>query len=172
MKVANTLIGSESVAVGLRGKSVLPGDDELAMTDTLRQILRSSLAALTEGRVSEAVEQFADRSTFNDHALRLEFTDKTCLTKFLQKSRELFPDTILEISSLFESGDHAIAERRFSATKSVPLGSVSHRVPISLQGSTIIRVDNGRIVRWSQCYDQSSSLPISLGSFFTELTKY
>ena len=77
-------------------KSVPPGDDELTMTDTPRQILRSSLAALTEGRVSEAVEQFADRFTFNDHALRLEFTDKTGLTDFLQKSRELFPDTILE----------------------------------------------------------------------------
>ena len=30
------------------GKSVLLGDDELTMTDTLRQILGSSLAALTE----------------------------------------------------------------------------------------------------------------------------
>ena len=166
MKVAKTVIGSESVAVRLRGKSVLPGDDELRPTDNPKQMLRSALAALTEGRVSQAVEQFADRFTFNDHALRLEFTDKTRLTEFLEKSRELFPDTILEISFLFESGDHAIAEWHLSATESVPLGPVSQRVPFSLQGSTIICVENERIVRWSQYYDQSSSLPISLGAFF------
>lgn len=172
MKVANTVIGSESVALGPRGKSVLSGDDELTMTDTPRQILRSSWAALTEGRVSEAAEQFADRFTFNDHALRIEFNDKTRLTEFLEKSRELFPDTALEIGCLFESGDHAIAEWWLSATESVPLGSISHRIPFSLQGSTIKRVANGRIVRWSEYYDQSSSLPISFGAFFTECTKY
>lgn len=172
MKVANTVIGSESVALGQRGKSVLLGDRGLTMTDTPQQILRSALAALSGGRVLETVEQFADRFTFNDHALRLEFTDKTRLTEFFEKSRELFPDTTLEIGPLFDSGHHAMAEWRLSATESVPLGSISHRVPISLQGSTIICVENGRIVRWSQYYDQSSSLPISLGAFITEWTKY
>jgi ketosteroid isomerase-like protein len=171
MKVANTAIGSESVAVGLRGKSVLPCDDELATTDASQQILMSALAALSEGRVSEIVEQFADRFTFNDHAFRLEFTDKTRLTEFFEKSREVFPDTTLEIVSLFESGERAIAEWRLSATESVPLGSVSHRIPISFQGSTIIRVENGRIVQWSEYYDQGSYLPIRLGAFFTEWTK-
>ena len=156
------------MAVGLRGKSVLPGDDELTMTDTPQQILRSALAALSEGRVSEIVEQFADRFTFNDHGLGLEFTDKTRLTEFFEKSRELFPDTTLEIGCLFEGGDHAIAEWRLSATESVSLSSISRRIPFSLEGSTIISVANGRIVRWSEYYDQSSSLPISLGAFFTE----
>ena len=154
------------MAVGLQGKSLLRGDDELTMTDEPRQILISALAALSEGRVSEIVEQFADRFTFADHALRLEFTDKTRLTEFFEKSRELFPDTTLEICSLLESGGHAIAEWRRSGTESVPLDSVSHRVPISVQGSTIICAENGKIVRWSEYYDQSSSLPIGLGAFF------
>ena len=151
---------------------VSSGDEELTLENRPRSILRSTLTALSEGQISDAVAQFADRFTFNDHALRLELTDKTRLTEFLEKSRELFPGTTLEIDCLFESGDHAIAEWRLSATESVPLGSVSHRVPFSLQGSTIIRVTKGRIIRWSEYYDQSSSLPISLGAFFTEWTKY
>ena len=168
MKVANTVIGSESLAVGLRGRSVLPGDDEVTIIATPQQILRSALAALSEGRISEIVGQFADRFIFSDHALKFEFTDKTRLTEFLEKSRELFRDMSLEIDSLFESRDYAVAEWRRAATESVRLVSIGHHVPISLQGSTIIGVENGKIVRWSEYYDQSSSLPISLRAFFTE----
>ena len=81
MKVANTVIGSESLAVGLRGRSVLPGDDEVTIIATPQQILRSALAALSEGRISEIVGQFADRFIFSDHALKFEFTDKNALDR-------------------------------------------------------------------------------------------
>ena len=177
MNITNMSNSSESAAARdlrtvMQGSVLLRGDDESAAVNGPQQILQSALAALSEGRVSEIVEQFADRFTFNDHALRLEFADKTHLTDFFEKLRALFPDIILEIGSLFESGDHAIAEWRLSATESVPFGSISSRVPISLQGSTIIGVENGRIVRWSEYYDQSSSLPINLAAFFTEWIKY
>lgn len=134
-------------------------------------ILQSALNALSEGRISEVVEQFADRFTFNDHALTLELKDKLRLAEFFEKYREVFPDRAFEICSMFESGDHAIAEWRLSATENVPLSSISHRVPISLQGSTIIRVENGKIVQWSEYYDQSN-LPIKLAAFFRERTEY
>jgi hypothetical protein len=132
-----------------------------------RAVLRSALAALSDGRISEVVEQFADRFTFVDHALALEFEDKLRLAEFFEKSREVFPDSAFEIRSMFESGNHAIAEWRLSATESVPLASISHRVPVSLQGSTILCVEKGKIVRWSEYYDQSN-LPIKLTAFFRE----
>jgi hypothetical protein len=134
-------------------------------------ILRSVLAALSDGRFSEVVEQFADRFTFNDHALALELEDKRRLAEFFAKSREVFPDSAFEIGSTFESGDHAIAEWRLSATESVLLDSISHRVPILLHGSTIIGVDNGKIVQWSQYYDPNN-LPIKLAAFFTKWVEY
>jgi hypothetical protein len=118
------------------------------------------------------VEQFDEPFTFNDHALALEFTDKPRLTAFFEKSRELFPDSTLEIVSLFESGDHAIAQWKLSATQTVPYGSISCRLPISLQGSTIARVEHGKIVEWSDYYDQSSSRRVSLAAFFTEWIEY
>jgi hypothetical protein len=143
----------------------LTSDDESIPVSGSQRTLQVALAALRDGRVSEIVERFADRFTFNDHALRLEFTEKRRLTEFFEKSRELFPDSTREIVSLFVSGDHAMAEWRLTATESVPLGSISHRVPISLQGSTIICVENERIVRWADYYDQSSSLPIHLAAY-------
>jgi hypothetical protein len=132
-----------------------------------RAILRSALGALSDGRISEVVEQFAERFTFNDHALALELKNKLRLAQFFEKSRGVFPDSAFEIGSMFDSRDHAIAEWRLSTTESVPLGSMSHRVPVSLLGSTIICVENGEIVQWSEYYDQSN-LPIKLTAFFTE----
>ena len=138
------------------------------LTGSPQQILQSALAALSEGRLTEVVAHFDERFTFKDHGLTLEFTDKPRLTEFFEKSRELFPDTGREIVSLFEDGDHAIAQWKLSATQTVPYGSISYRFPIFLFGATIVRVEKGKIVQWSDYYDQSSFRRMSLGAFFTD----
>jgi steroid delta-isomerase-like uncharacterized protein len=150
----------------------LTGDDDSSRVSGPLRTLQSALAALNQGRVRELVEQFADNFTFNDHALTLEFTDKPRLTDFFEKSRELFPDTTLEIVAIFEDGDRAFAQWKLSATQTVPYGSISYQFPISLFGATIVRVENGRIVEWSDYYDQSSSRRMSLGAFFTDWVEY
>src|SRR5271154_2809925 len=85
----------------MEGGVGLVSDDESNQVNGPRRILQSALAALSEGRVSEVVEQLDEHFTFNDYALALEFTDKLRLTEFFEKARELFPDTTLEIVSLF-----------------------------------------------------------------------
>ena len=137
-----------------------------------QEILQSALAALSEGRISQVVAQFGDHFTFNDHALTLEFNDKIRLTEFLNKSRELFPDTTLEVLSIFGDGDHTIGQWKLSATQTVPYGSISYRFPISLFGATIARVEDGKIVEWSDYYDQSSSGRVGLAGLFTEWIEY
>jgi ketosteroid isomerase-like protein len=148
------------------------GDHDASRVSGPLQALQSALTALSEGKVRELVEQFADNFTFNDHALTLEFTDKPRLSEFFEKSRQLFPDTTLEMVSLFEDGDRAIAQWKLSATQTMPYGSISYRFPISLFGATIVRVENGRIVEWVDYYDQSSSRRMSLGAFFTDWVEY
>lgn len=143
-------------------------DNESSPVSGWLRILQSALAALGEGRLTEVVAHFDERFTFNDHGLTLEFTDKVRLTEFFEKSRELFQDTAREIVSLFENGDHAIAQWKLSASQAVPYGSISYQFPISLFGATIVRVENGKIVEWSDFYDQSSSRRTSLAAFFTE----
>jgi hypothetical protein len=136
---------------------------------TPTRILQSVLVALNEGKISEAVDQFDDDFTFTDHALDLEFTEKVRLIEFFQKSRELFPDTVVKVDSILQCGDHAVAEWKLTATQTVPGSGPTHfRFPISLRGTSIVRTENGRITGWSDYYDKSRSWRLGLAAFFTE----
>ena len=87
-------------------------------------ILKSALTALDDGRISEVVNAFDDRSTFDDQALKLRFNDKERLNEFFCKAREIFPDTVLEVRSAFECRNHVIAEWNIAASQTMPLGSL------------------------------------------------
>ena len=136
--------------------------------DASERTLRSVLTLLNEGRFSDALDQFDDHFTFIDHALDLEFTNKESLIEFFQKSRELFPDTALEIESAFGYGGHATAEWKLTATQIEPYGSLHYRSRIVLRGSTIARVVNGRVTRWSEYYDKPTSHRYRLAGIFKE----
>jgi ketosteroid isomerase-like protein len=167
MNLANTITELEQQAGNRQGKGIVR-DVESTMVNTPQRMLQSALDASREGNISDVLERFADDFTFNDHTLTLEFTDKLRLREFFEKSRELFPDTALEIVSIVEEGDHAIAQWKLSATQIIPYGSITYRCPIFLFGATIVRVDNGKIVEWADYHDQSSSRRRSLPGFFTE----
>jgi hypothetical protein len=100
MNLENTITAPESPAGNWQEKGLVY-DDGSTTARSPQQILQSALTALREGNVSEVLELFADHFTFNDHLLTLQFTDKRHLREFFEKSRELFPDTALEIVSLF-----------------------------------------------------------------------
>jgi len=137
------------------------------------RILQSVLAALNAGKISQAVDQFDDHFTFTDHALDLEFTQKERLAKFFQTTREAFPDTVVEVYFTFQCGDYAIAEWKLTATQTVPYyGSMTLRVPISLRGTSIVRVENGKITHWSDYYDQGRSRRFSVAASFAEWIEY
>lgn len=134
--------------------------------------LQRALRALGNGKISEVLGAFDDRFTFKDEALDLDFTDTEHLGEFFRKSRELFPDTVLEVLSTFECGDHAIAEWKINATETVGYGSIQLQSPISFQGISVVHVENGRIICWSDYYDQGKSRRIKLAAFFTEWVEY
>jgi ketosteroid isomerase-like protein len=135
-------------------------------------ILKSVFAVLNQENIFGAVDRFAADFTYNDHALDLEFADKGRLIEFFQKSRELFPDSVVELVSTFECGDHAVAEWKLTASQSVPFGAIRYRTPIVLSGSPIVRINNGKITHWSDYYDRLTSRRASLGAFFEEWIEY
>jgi hypothetical protein len=153
MKISNNGIKAGNSVAGVR--------DPLA-------ILQSMLAFRSEGKIAEFVGEFDDHFTFTDHALDLEFKDKGQLIQFLQKSRELFQDTIVEVVSAFESGDHAIAEWKLTAKQEVPCGSLHLQLPISLRGMSIVQIKGERITSWSDYYDQLKSSRTGLAAQFTD----
>jgi ketosteroid isomerase-like protein len=162
---------AHELPVGMADEIVLR-DQDSTKVEASRSILQSALAALGERRIAEVVALFDEHFKFNDHALALEFTERACPTKVFEKSRELFPDTTLEVVSLLENGDHAVAEWKLAATQTMAYGSISYRLPISLYGSTIVRVKDGGIVQWPDYYDQVSSRRTGLASLFTEWIEY
>jgi ketosteroid isomerase-like protein len=139
---------------------------------TPRQLLRTVLEALGQGRIAEAVDQFDDHFTFNDRALGLQFADKERLREFFKKSRELFPDTAVRVVSTYESGDTAFAEWNLTATRPGYHRSVPLQMPIALSGASIATIKNGGITNWSDYYDEKSSMRLTLASFFVPWIDY
>lgn len=152
--------------------SDISSDTSSVGLDASERTLRFVLAALSEGRFSEAVNRLDDHFTFIDHALGLEFTDKERLIEFFRKSRELFPDTALEIESTFAYGDHAAAEWKLTATQTEFIWNQYLRVPIVVRGSTIVGVDNGRVTRWSEYYADLTPRRYRLAGMFKEWIEY
>src|SRR5262249_30415857 len=134
----------------------------------LTDILKSMLTSLSEGRITDFVTGFQSPFKFTDHALNLEFREHQQLTEFLEKSRELFPDTVMDAISVFQSGDTAIAEWKLTATETISAGSMKLRAPILLSGVSIAQFNRGKITRWTDYYDQLTSRRIGLAAFFTE----
>ena len=144
-------------------------NDASAEPTTPARILQTALAAWRQGNFVAAANQFSDQFTFTDHALGLEFKDKGRLTEFLAKTRELFPDSERKANTIFSSGDRVISEWTLTATKAEPiLDGRPRKVPISMQGISVVQIDNGKISQWSDYYDQLKSRRNGLAALFTE----
>jgi steroid delta-isomerase-like uncharacterized protein len=147
-------------------------DNPSADATTPNGILHAFLAAWWRGNIGEAADQFSNRFTFADHALGLEFKDKERLAEFLAKTREVFPDTQRTDNTIFSSEDGVISEWTLTATLSEPfLGGLIRNVPIRVQGMSVVQIQNGKITRWSDYYDQQTARRYGLASRFTEWTE-
>ena len=115
------------------------------------------------------VSQIADEFTFSDHALGLEFKEKDRLHEFLVKSREFFPDSERTDHTLLSGGDCIVSEWTFTATQDEPfLNGRFRKVKMSAHGISVVRVRDGRIVKWSEYYDQIMSRRYRLAAAFTD----
>ena len=132
-------------------------------------VVLTALTHLKNGKIEAAVACFADEFTFNDHGIGLELKNRGLLAEFFQKTRELYPDSSLQTDTIFVSGDHVITEWTLETTLMEPFyGGLSRRVPVSLHGASIVRIDDGKITDWSDYYDGLTSRRTALASYFTE----
>jgi steroid delta-isomerase-like uncharacterized protein len=136
---------------------------------TPHRILQTALAAWTQGNFMAAADQFNDQFTFTDHALGLEFKDKERLTEFFAKIRERFPDSERKDNTIYNSGDRVISEWTLTATQSESfIGGRLRKVPICVEGITVVQIKNGKINQWSDYYDQLKSRRYGVADLFTE----
>ena len=136
---------------------------------TPNRILQIALAAWRQGNLVELIGQFNDQFTFTDHALELEFKDKERLTEFFAKLREQFPDSERRDNTVLSSGDRVISEWTLTATKAEPfLDGRPRKVPINIQGISVVQINNGKISQWSDYYDQLKSRRQGVAALLTE----
>jgi hypothetical protein len=133
------------------------------------EVISSVLMHFRNGQIGEAVSRFADEFTFRDHGVGLEFTDKARLTEFFHKLRELYPDSLLIADTAFTCGEHVIVKWTCQATITEPFyGGLSRKVPVSVQGASIVRTHEGEITDWADYYDGLTSRRTALASHFQE----
>ena len=144
-------------------------DNASVEATTPDRILQIALAAWRQGNFVEVVDQFEEEFTFTDHALGLEFKDKERLTEFLAKIRERFPDSERKDNTIFSSGDRVITEWTLTASQMESFfGGRLRKVPICVQGISVVQIKNGKISQWSDYYDQLKSRRSGLAAWFTE----
>jgi steroid delta-isomerase-like uncharacterized protein len=133
------------------------------------EVVLTVLMHLTEGKIKDAIACFAAEFRFKDHGIELEFTDKNRLTEFFEKARELYPDYVQQVDRVLVSGDYVVTEWTFRATLTEPFyGGLSQKVPISLHGNSIVRIEDGKITDWTDYYDGLTARRTALAAHFTE----
>jgi steroid delta-isomerase-like uncharacterized protein len=137
------------------------------------KLVLAVIAHLNEGNIEDAVALFAHQFSFKDHGIRLEFNTKDDLAEFFAKARELYPDSILQTERIFVSGSNVLTEWTLQATLIEPaFGNCRWKIPLSLHGASVVRIENGRIMNWSDYYDGLISRRTALASYFTEWVEY
>jgi ketosteroid isomerase-like protein len=127
------------------------------------------LMYLKEGKINDAAACFAERFEFKDWGIDLEFKDRERLAEFFQKTREFYPDSSLQTDMTLVSGDYVISEWALRTTLAEHFyGGALQKVSGSVQGVSIVRIENGQITRWSDYYDGLASRRTALASYFTE----
>jgi hypothetical protein len=133
----------------------------------------SALTRVKSGNAEEAVAVFADKFSFNDWGIGLEFTDRELLRDFFHKERELYPEPSFQAKTVLLSEDYLIAQWILKYTLREPFwGVVERYVPIALQGVSIVRTSEGKVTEWSDYYDGLTSRRTALSSNFKEWIDY
>ena len=136
-------------------------------------VVLTAVTNLNDGKINETIASFAEEFTFKDHGIGLDFNDKVQLAEFFQKTRELYPDSFVQVDTTVSSGDWVFVEWTLRATLTEPFfGGLSRRVPITVQGVSIVRMDSRRISDWVDYYDGLTSRRTRLADYFTEWIEY
>jgi len=143
--------------------------EALISKSTSEGVVLTILAELKNGKIEEALGGFAEEFQFKDHGIGLEFKDKGRLAEFFYKTRELYPDCFLQTETIFVSGNRVITEWTLRFTLTEPFfGGLKRTVKVSVQGVSIVRIENGKIAEWADYYDGLTSRRTALGAHFEE----
>jgi ketosteroid isomerase-like protein len=143
---------------------------ELQMEATAQhELVVAVVTHLNRGDITDAMACFADEIRFTDRGLQLQFTNRRRLSEFFRKTRELYPDSLMQTDRILVSGVYLASQWTIRTTVTEPFyGGLPHTVPITVHGVSIVRTKDGRITEWTDYYDGPSSRRTALGAYFEE----
>src|SRR5262245_21778984 len=137
--------------------------------ETSEDVVLSILEKLGAGNIDDALESFAEDFTFKDRGIGLEFKTKERLTEFFYKAKDLYSDSSLRTTTIFENGENVVIEWSLQFTVTQPFyGHLSRELPVSVNGVSIVRITNGKIIEWVDYYDGSTSNRTTLAAHFKD----
>jgi steroid delta-isomerase-like uncharacterized protein len=140
-----------------------------SITERSESLVLRVLAELKNGQIREAVNDFGDKFKFTDYGIGVEFDGRERLTEFFQKTRELYPDSVLTTETIFVSREDVITQWTVRKTISEPyFGGQTRKVPVVIHGVSVVRTEDGKITRWSDYYDGLTARRTALGAYFTD----
>ena len=145
----------------------------LVQMSSPEKVVSAVLRHLNQEQIEDAIACFAADFRYQDHGIGLEFLDKKRLTEFFQKARELYPDYFVRTDDTFVSGEHVITQWTLQVTITEPFyAGLTRRIPLSIAGASIVRLDNGKIAEWADYYDGLASRRTALAAHFEEWIEY
>jgi hypothetical protein len=133
------------------------------------KVVRSVLTNLKNGKIEDAMAGFAEKLTFIDYGLGLEFKDKEHLSEFFRKTRELYPHHFLVPDTALVNEDRVILEWTLQTLVTASFyGGQSRKVPASVKGVSVIHIESGKITDWADYYDGATSRRTALAAHFEE----
>src|SRR5215469_14749545 len=143
--------------------------NNLQMEVTAQELIVAVVTHLNKGEITDAIACFAETLRFGDHGLQLQFTDRFRLSEFFQKTRELYPDSLIQTDRIVVSGDYLAIQWTLRTTIIEPFfGGLSRKIPITIHGASIVQTEDGRITDWTDYYDGPSARRTALGAYFEE----
>jgi len=144
-------------------------DEALIEVAAREECVLGALTHMKNGKIEDVVADFAEKFSFNDRGLGLEFTEKERLREFFQRERDLYPGSSFKTKRILVAENHVIAEWLREYTIKEPFcGNVLRDVPVSLRGASVVRTSKGKIAEWSDYYDGLTSRRTALTVYFKD----
>ena len=144
---------------------VASAPDAIALSP--EEIVRTLACALNEGRIDTAVALFAEGFTLRDHALDLEFNDRSGLADFFRKRRSLFPEVHCHVQSVLVAGNTAVLQWMLEGfALAATYGQREFKSPVRTSGASIVECECGKIKSWADYYDCSRAQRTPLVTYF------
>jgi steroid delta-isomerase-like uncharacterized protein len=131
------------------------------------KLVSEVLTHLNQEQIEDATACFAADCRYQDHGIGLDFSATERLTDFFRKTRELYPDYFLRTDQVLVSGEYVITQWTLQVTIKEPFyGEYSWKLPLSLPGVSVVRVENDKIADWADYYDGLTSRRTALAAHF------